>query len=82
MCGDAHMDLNSNNRDTKKLKEFLKQHNLSQKINKLTRVTNLTSTLIDHIYVNPELHAHAGTLESGLSYDSPTLSHIGPLVAQ
>ena len=27
MCGDANIDFDSNNRDTKKLKEFLKQHN-------------------------------------------------------
>ena len=38
MCGNANIDLNENNRDMKLLKDFLKQHNLIQKIQRPTQI--------------------------------------------
>ena len=68
MMGDANIDLMKNTREARYLKSFLNQANLSQVINKATRVNEQSSTLIDHIYVNnPSLYSHRGILDPGLS---------------
>ena len=56
--GDANIDLQKCYPDSTKLRLFLSQYNSTQLITNPTRVTNTSSTLIDHIYVNnPDLYA-------------------------
>ena len=66
--GDSNIDHLKCTPNSTKLRMFSTKFNLSQLITQPTRVSNNTSTLIDHIYVNnPELYAHSGQLEPGLS---------------
>ncbi len=68
MFGDANIDLEKANHNQKLLKNFLIENNLEQLITRPTRVTNSTSSLLDHIYVNnPDQYSHRGVLEPGLS---------------
>ena len=53
VSGDMNIDLNDNNSSTKKnYMEMLSALNFHQHVNKATRTTNKTSTLIDHIISN------------------------------
>ena len=53
VSGDMNIDLNDNNSTAKKnYMEMLSALNLHQHVNKSTRITNKTSTLIDHIISN------------------------------
>ena len=68
VMGDSNIDILKSNITSVKLERFLKENNLVQIINRPTRITDTTSTLIDHIYVNnKDLYLHRGTLEPGLS---------------
>ena len=53
---------------TNKFSEMMTSHGFSQIINKPTRVTNNSTSLIDHIYTNnTEKISQAGVIESGIS---------------
>ena len=53
---------------TKKYKEFLNSHGLSQLIEKPTRITDKTSSLLDHILVNtPEKITHHAVISKSIS---------------
>ena len=68
ILGDVNIDLNKTPPSSTALKSFLHRHNLSQLIDRPTRVTAESSTLIDHIYINnSNLYWHAGTLDPSLS---------------
>ena len=68
MLGDANINVLRSTPESRKLDKFLKDNNLLQLINRATRVTENSSTLIDHIYVNnSDQYAHRGILETGLS---------------
>ena len=68
LLGDANIDLLKNSRETRSINNFLTRNNLYQVITKPTRICETSSTLIDHIYMNnPDLYAHRGTVNPGLS---------------
>ena len=68
IMGDVNIDVQKRDSHNKTLSNFINKHSLSQITSKPTRVTETTSSVIDHIYVNNlELYAHCGTLEAGLS---------------
>ncbi len=56
MMGDANIDVSKRSTNHNLLKQFLANHNLSQLINRPTRTTDTSSTIIDYFYSNnPEL---------------------------
>ena len=68
LLGDINIDLLENNSASKCLNKFLKSNCLEQVINKPTRITDTSSTLIDHIYINnPSLYHHRGVIDPNLS---------------
>lgn len=79
IMGDFNVDIlkgnnSAENTDSKlrKLEQITKSANLCQVINSPTRVTNLTSTLIDHAYVsNPENIANVVVPSCGISDHFP-----------
>ena len=74
ICGDMNIDLHKgNDAKCKNLKSFLNRTRTQQLISESTRVTEYTSTLIDHIIVNrPEIYACHGVLDLGISDHSLT----------
>ena len=50
--GDMNIDYSLHNLNFRKLHAFLKHHHLDQLVDKPTRVTNTSKTIIDHIYCN------------------------------
>jgi hypothetical protein len=52
IIGDFNMDLKQNNEITKSYRDLLKVNNLINLINKPTRITKDSKTLIDHLYTN------------------------------
>ena len=68
MIGDLNVDLTKGSTNKTKLTTFMKSNKLEQLITKSTRITEQTSTLIDHIWCNNStLYAHRGVIETGLS---------------
>ncbi len=68
IMGDVNIDMNKWDNNSRTLHNFTIKHSLTQIITKPTRITETTSSVIDHIYVNnTELYVHCGTLEPGLS---------------
>ncbi len=67
MLGDANIDLLKQSREARILNAFLHNNNSTQVITKVTHITDTSNTLTDHIYVNPGLYAHRGSLDPGLS---------------
>ena len=68
ILGDVNIDLLQNNAATKYLNKFLKSQSLEQVITRPTRITNQSSTLIDHIYINnPAMYQHRGVIDPNLS---------------
>ena len=66
--GDMNIDMLKPSTSLNALNKFLKNHNLVQIIDKPSRISVNTSTLLDHIYVNNKyLYHHQGTVEPGLS---------------
>ena len=65
---DTNIDLMKRNSNTKKYEDCLHTLQLQQIIQHPTRLTDRTSTLIDHISVNrTEMYYTSGTLELGIS---------------
>ena len=66
--GDMNVDFLTMNLAKRKLLKFLKACNLTQVINRPTRICIGSSTCIDHIYTNNnDLYSHKGILDPGLS---------------
>ncbi len=66
--GDVNIDLLKRNAGKSKLMDFLKSHNYSQLIDKPTRNTLVTASLLDHIYTNnTDLYHRSGVVNPGLS---------------
>nr|XP_022911728.1 uncharacterized protein LOC111422751 [Onthophagus taurus] len=54
LTGDLNINLENRNTNTLRLLDMLNRHNLRPTINKPTRITEYSSSLIDNIYVNIE----------------------------
>lgn len=68
IMGDLNVDLNVKNTKSNQLKDILDAYGLEQLITAPTRVTERSSTLIDHIYVSdPHKIVSSGVLELSLS---------------
>ena len=68
MLGDMNVDLAKNKMVTRHLQSCLSEFDLSQLISQPTRVTKVTSSIIDHIYTNnANLFHHNGVVDPGLS---------------
>ena len=72
ILGDLSCDMLKTDEDssvpTKKIKTLYELYQLSQLIDKATRVTMTTSSLIDHIVANkPEKNSDSGVIHTGLS---------------
>lgn len=68
LCGDFNIDYNSKTTQCKRLVAFANTNLLSQLITTATRITNTSSSLIDHMYttLNPNLTT-SGVIKYGLS---------------
>ena len=63
-----NIDYATDGTQNKHLLKFLKIYNLAQIIDKPTRITTSSSTLIDHIYVtNTNLYHREGVIDPGMS---------------
>ena len=70
ILGDLNCDLIKQNLDqhTKKLKSLFKIHQLTQLVNKATRITSNSSTVIDHFITNePKKNSQCGVVHTGIS---------------
>ena len=66
--GDLNVELIKPSTNKTRLTNSMKNRKLDQLINKATRVTVTTSTLIDHIWSNnPLLYSHTGLLDTSVS---------------
>ena len=61
MMGDVNIDVMKKKGHSKQLNDFLCSNNLKQIIKTPTRITETSSSIIDHIYTNnPDFYAHWG----------------------
>lgn len=67
ICGDFNINLNSTDKKTSDFMDLLNSHNLTPVINKSTRITKNTATLIDNIFINEFPYISAGNLDARLS---------------
>ena len=72
ILGDFNIDLNSNDEKSKELLRLAETYGLLQLIKTATRITNTSSTLIDHIYTNiSSYEIQSGCIEAGISDHLP-----------
>lgn len=68
LLGDLNIDYRQiSTKSVRELKLLAREYNLSQYIDKPTRVTPTTATLIDYIFTNLDSVTHAGVIDAALS---------------
>ena len=73
IMGDFNVDLTSDEEKSRELIRLTESYGLVQLIKTATRVTNTSSTLIDHIYTNISSYCiKSGCIEAGISDHLPT----------
>jgi hypothetical protein len=67
ICGDINVDYLENNRKRAKLNHMLKTYNLTSTVYFPTRTTNISTTLIDNIFINYTRNYNVNLCANGLS---------------